>query len=90
MRFSDPRATKRPVKTDHAGYSKERDSAAMAVVTASAELRLHGIPRDREARKRLESVLGDIRPHKADDGEAGGRYDPLRFRSGHDPLRYGK
>ena len=90
MRFSDPRASKGPEKAEPAKYDQERDSAAMAIVTASADLRLHGVPRDREARKRLEAVLGDIRPHKADDGEASGRYDPLRFRAGYDPLRYGK
>lgn len=69
-------------------YDKEREDAALAMVAASAELKMHGVPRDRQARKRLEAVLGPIQPTKADNGEASGRYDPLRHR-GYDPLRYG-
>ena len=87
MRFPDPRTFK-STKTEQPAAEDDRDGAAMAVIVASAELKMHGVPRDREARKRLEAVLGDIKSAKADDGEASGRYDPLRYNSGN-PLKYG-
>lgn len=54
-------------------YQDERDAAASAVIGASMELKLHGVPRDREARKRLEAVLGPVLPARAQ-----GEYDELR------------
>ena len=55
-------------------YRREREDAAMDKVAASMELKLHGIPRDRQARQRLEAALGSVLPAKAN-----GDYDPLRY-----------
>jgi len=63
----------------HTAYQRERDAAANAKIAASMELKLHGIPRNREARQRLERALGNVLVPQGDDGEASGRYDPLRF-----------
>jgi hypothetical protein len=61
-RFADPRTRQAPQPAPVQTYEQKRDAAASAKITASMELKLHGIPRDREARKRLEAVLGDTRP----------------------------
>ena len=55
-------------------YDRKREQAAMDRVAASMEVKLHGVPRDRASRLRLEAVLGPLRPAKAD-----GDYDPLRY-----------
>ncbi len=74
---------------DQRKYDKDREDAALAKAAASMELKLHGVTRNRDARKRLEAVLGPLQPHKADNGEESGAYDPLRHSRGYDPLRYG-
>ena len=54
-------------------YDREREQAALDKIAASMEVALHGVPRDRASRLRLEAVLGTWQPRKVN-----GDYDPLR------------